>query len=183
MIGRGMLSKTSRRAVVVETYLGMLEEGYFEAKFAFEGLAAENVWKRPSEGMLSAGELAGHLAYWEAVMLAGEGGEPEPDLAKCRVKSPLIDARFASFAAAVADPPSEQHRNMTANQVWAELLRVHNEAVADFQARNPDLEDFAPGWFRHTNCWLLKYAVFHVGYHVGQVYSARHFLGETTPDN
>ena len=64
--------------------------GYYEVKFAFEGLADENVWKRPAEGLLSVGELAGHIAYWEAVRLAGEGEEPE----KCRVSSLLIDPRF-----------------------------------------------------------------------------------------
>ena len=59
---------------MVEVYLRLLEQGYDEVKFAFEGLADNNVWKRPAEGLLSVGELAGHIAYWEAVRLAGEGG-------------------------------------------------------------------------------------------------------------
>jgi hypothetical protein len=29
----------------------------------------------------------------------------------------------------------------------------------------------------------LEYAVFHTAYHVGQMYSVRHLLGEQTPDN
>ena len=60
---------------MMEAYLKVLELGYFEVKEAFEGLADENVWKRPAEGLLSVGELAGHIAYWEAVRLAGEGGD------------------------------------------------------------------------------------------------------------
>ena len=72
--------------MMVEAYLGVLELAYFEVQVAFEGLADENVWKRPTEGRLSVGELAGHIAHWEAVRLVGEGGEPEPDLAKCQVR-------------------------------------------------------------------------------------------------
>jgi DinB superfamily len=169
---------------MVEAYLGVLELGYFEVKVAFEGLADENVWKRPTEGLLSVGELAGHIAFWEAVRLAGEGGEPEPDLAKCQVSSPLIDRRFQYYPTTIAIPPSEQHLAMTAEQVCGELLRVHEEAVVHFKALNPDLESTPPGWPTYwTYGESLKYAVFHVSYHVGQMYSVRHLLGEETPDN
>src|SRR6184192_1602732 len=114
---------------MVEAYLEVLEEGYYEVTFAFEGLADENVWKRPAEGLLSVGELAGHIAYWEAVRLAGEvGEESKPDLARCRVSSPLIDQRFEYYPTTLAHPPSEQHLAMTAEQVCGELLRVHEEA-------------------------------------------------------
>src|SRR5436190_9121546 len=100
---------------MVEAYLSVLELGHYELKIAFEGLADENVWKRPATGLLSVGELAGHLAYWEAVRLAGEGGEqPEPDLARCRVRNPLIDHQFAYYPTTLATPPSEQHLSMTA---------------------------------------------------------------------
>ncbi len=169
---------------MLEAYLELLEEGYFEVKFAFEGLADENVWKRPAEGLLSVGELAGHIAYWEAIKLAGEGGKPAPDLAKCKVSSPLIDHRFRYYSTTVATPPSEEHLAMTAEQVCNELLRVHNEAVAYFKALNPDLESCPPGWeLGNDYRFFLKYAVFHVAYHTGQMYSARHFLGEEAPDN
>ncbi len=55
---------------MLDAYLEFLELAYFEVKFAFEGLANENVWKRPAAGLLPVGELAGHIAYWEAVRLA-----------------------------------------------------------------------------------------------------------------
>ncbi len=178
---------------MLEVYLRLLEQGYYEVKFAFEGLADENVWKRPAEGLLSVGELAGHIAYWEAVRLAGEGGESEPeangislqpDLAKCRVSSQLIDHRFGYHPTSIAKPPSEQHLAMTAEQVCSELLRVHEESVAHFKALNPDLASHAPGcpqgWTYGT---LLEYRVFHISYHTGQMYSVRHLLGEKTPDN
>lgn len=49
---------------MLETYLEILEEGYFEVKFAFEGLADENVWKRPAEGLLP-------LGRWPAILPTG----------------------------------------------------------------------------------------------------------------
>ena len=169
---------------MVEAYLTALELGYYEVTFAFEGLADENVWKRPAPGLLSVGELAGHIAYWEAVKLAGEGGEPEPDLAKCKVSSPLIDHQFGYYPTTIATAPSAQQRAMTAEQVCRELLRVHEEAVAHFKALDPDLERAAPGWPPHyTYGEFLRYAAFHVAYHTGQMYSVRHLLGEGTPDN
>jgi hypothetical protein len=178
---------------MLEVYLDLLEQDYFEMKEAFGGLADENVWKRPVEGLLSVGELAGHVAYWEAVRLAGEGqavslagegSEPDTDLPKSRISSPLVDPRFRYYPTTLATPPSEQHLAMTAEQVCNELLRVHEEAVAHFRALNPDLESPVPGWPEYwTYGTSLKYLVFHVGYHVGQMYSVRHLLGEQTPDN
>ena len=169
---------------MLEAYLAVLEEGYHEVKFAFEGMADENVWKRPAEGLLSVGELAGHIAYWEAVRLAGEEGEPQADLAKCRVSSLLIDHRFSYYPETIATPPSKAHRTMTAQQVCSELVRVHEEAVAYSKALNPDMDSCPPGCPpNHTYGACLKYLAFHVAYHAGQMYSARHLLGEGTPDN
>jgi DinB superfamily len=168
---------------MMETYLAVLETGYYEMQCAFEGLMDENVWKRPAEGLPSVGEIAGHLAYWEAVMLAGEGGA-EPDLAKCPVNSPLIDPRFGSLSTSINTSLSAEHLAMTAEQVSQEMLRVHKESVGHFKALNPRLDDPALGWSpRQTYSWLLEYAAFHVSYHAGQVFWARHLLGEKTPDN
>ena len=168
----------------MEAYLKVLELGYFEVKEAFGELADENVWKRPAQGLLSIGELAGHIAYWEAIRLAGEGGDNPPDLAKCRVSSFLIDPRFGYYPTTLVTPPSEQHLAMTAEQVCSELVRVHEESVAHFKALNPDLNSCPPGYPPHyTYDHFLQYAVFHVSYHTGQMYSARHLLGEQTPDN
>ncbi len=164
---------------MLETYLDLLDQDFYEAKFAFEGLADEHVWKRPAEGLLSVGEIAGHIAYWEAIRLAGEG----EDLSKCRVSSLLVDKRFRYYPDTIATPPSQQHLAMTAEQVCAELLRVHEEGVAHLKALNPDLGSAVPGLGQWTYGGQLNYLVFHVAYHVGQMYSARHLLGETPPDN
>ncbi len=165
---------------MLDVYLKLLEQDYFELGEAFKGLADENVWKRPAEGLLSVGELAGHIAYWEAIRLAGEG----EDLAKCKVASPLIDPRFRYYTTTIATPPSEQHLAMTAEQVHGELVRIHEESLAHFKAVNPDLGNAAPdlpGNFTYGA--QLEYLVFHIAYHTGQMYSARHLLGEEPPDN
>jgi len=167
-----------------EAYLEVLDEGYFEVTEAFKGLADDNVWKRPAAGLLSVGEIAGHVAYWQAVKFAGEGGKPRPDPAKCRVKSLLIDQRFSYYPTTLENPPSKEHLAMTAEQVCSELLRVHNESISYFKTLNPDLDSSPPGWpTNYSYRAMLTYAVIHVAYHVGQMYSARHLLGEETPDN
>ena len=170
---------------MVEAYLKVLELAYYEVGPAFDGLTDEHVWRRPAAGLLSVGELAGHIAYWEAVKLAGEGGGHSlPDPAKCRVYSPLIDRRFAYHPETLGSSPTEPLLAMTAPQVCSELLRVHEEAVTCFKALDPSLETSAPGWPpNETYDFFLTYAPFHVSYHVGQMYSARHLLGEQTPDN
>jgi hypothetical protein len=171
---------TTKGAGMLETYLKLLEQDYFELGEAFKGLADENVWKRPAEGLLSVGELAGQMAYWEAIRLAGEG----EDLAKCKVSCPLVDARFRYYSSTIRTPPSEQHMAMTAAQVHSELVRVHEESLAHFKALNPDLDSVSPGLpFNFTYGTSLEYLVFHIAYHTGQIYTVRHLLGEETVDN
>src|SRR5258708_16072541 len=109
---------------MLETCLKLLDQDYFEVGEALKGLSDENVWNRPAEGLLSVGEIVGHIAYWEAVRLAGEG----EDLAKCRVSSPLINPRFRYYTTTIATPPTEQHLAMTAEQACSELQRMHNES-------------------------------------------------------
>ena len=169
---------------MLDELLESLELGYFEVGEAFKGLADEHVWQRPPGGLLSVGELAGHIAYWEAVRLGydGEDGDSRPDLTKCKVKSLLVDERFRYYPSTLGQGPSSEHRAMTAEQVAKELVRVHKESVAHFRALNPDLTAKAPSW-HSTYADYLRYAAFHVAYHTGQMYSARHLLGEETPDN
>jgi len=162
-----------------QAYLDSLELGLFEAGEAFKGLADANVWRRPAPNLLSVGELAGHMAYWQAIRLAGEGEDP----AKCRVSSPLVDTRFRCYDATLAAAPGERHLAMGAEDVLAELTRVHRESVAHFRARNPDPESPVPGLPGWTYGEQLKYLVFHNAYHTGQIYSVRHLLGEHPPDN
>jgi len=170
---------------MLDVYLSMLDLGYFELGEAFKGLQDSHVWKRPAEGLLSIGELAGHISYWEAHKFAGEGtANLKPDHDKCQVKSLLIDERFSYYQKTLAAPPSDEQRAMTAEQVHREMVRIHEETFAYFKARNPDLDTAPKGYNPHFSYReLLKYAVFHISYHTGQMYTVRHLLGEETPDN
>jgi hypothetical protein len=176
-------------APMLDTYLDLLDLAYFEASVAFEGLADENVWKRPAERLVSIGELAGHIAFWEAMRFAAEGDESgRPKQETCRVKSILLDDRFSYYPHSMALPPSEEHQAMTAQQVWSELKRIHEESVSHLKSQNPHIDAPPPGWSSggstgFTLREMLKYQIFHVGYHVGQIYSARYLLGEEPPDN
>jgi hypothetical protein len=171
---------------MLDWHLKSLDLCYFEVTEAFKGLADENVWKRPAPGLLSVGELAGHIAYWEAIRYSGdaEDGSCSRDLADCKIKSPLLEERFSYYTKTVATPPSAEHLALTAEQVQNELLRVHKEAMDYLKALNPDMESPAPYWSPKSNYGeLLRYVAFHIAYHTGQMYSARHLLGEETPDN
>jgi hypothetical protein len=163
-----------------EAEVKQLELSVFELQFAFEGLAHENVWKRAAPHLLSIGELAGHCAYWQAVRLAGDGDDP----GQCRIKSPLVDRRFRYYPADAAEPLSPQLLAMTAADVHTELLRVHGEAMAALRQRAPYPEDPIPGCpAGFTYGAYLAYAGFHLAYHIGQMYTVRHLLGDATPDN
>lgn len=169
---------------MLEAYLEILEEAYYEVKFAFEGLADENVWKRPAEGLLSVGEHAGHIAYWEAMRFAGDGGNGDVALVKFDIDSVLLDHHFRYYPSTLATSPSAKLTTLTAEQVCNELLRVHAEAMERFKALNPDLDGVPPGQPEYfTYRASLKYGSFHVAYHTGQMFAARHLLGEETPDN
>jgi hypothetical protein len=174
-----------RMAESLEGYLEVLEEGYYEVKFAFEGLADENVWKRPAEGLLSVGELAGHIAFWEAVKLAPEGPQDESETPRSQISSPLVDPRFRYYQPTLASLPSEEQRAMTADQVCAELLRVHEEAVSHFKTLAPDPDTPVPAHIPYMRTYgpMMRYMAFHIAYHTGQMFSVRHLLREQTPDN
>lgn len=178
---------------MLETYLELLSEGYRELTFAFEGINDAHVWRRPSQQLLSIGEIAGHLIYWESVRLAGGGGERvqgengisfRPFIEKMKVSSVLIDYRFSYQPENIKLSPTAEQLAMTAAEIGSEVQRVHTECVATIRSLNPDLDTVVTGW---SEFWTyrnsLKYLIFHVGYHTGQIYTMRHMFGETTPDN
>jgi hypothetical protein len=170
----------------LDTYLDLLELTLFEADVAFEDLADENVWRRPDERLPSVGELAGHVVFWMATRFAGEGAGG-PDLSKCSIESPLVDPVFRYYDQPLSASPREGHRQMTAVQVKDEFMRVCRESMAQLKAKNPELDAPMPGWESDQNFSTLrealKYQVFHVSYHVGQIYTTRHLLGDNPPDN
>ncbi|MBX3110620.1 MAG: DinB family protein [Fimbriimonadaceae bacterium] len=167
-------------------YLAMFDEYYFEVGEAFRGLADDKVWRRPDPSILSVGELAGHIAYWEAVRYAGgsEGQTWESQAATSRIESPLVRPHFRYYTTTVAGPLPAGLETMTAAQVHAELVRVHKESMESLAASGVGLDDPVPGWPADTTVrGFLSYSLFHISYHTGQMYTVRHLLGDETPDN
>lgn len=145
------------------------DEAHREFAIALDGMPDEELWRRPHPRLLSVGELAGHVAYWQAVRTAGG----EENLA---AQSPLIDPRFRYYTGSVEAPVV---LSLTTEEVLKEVARIHDDAKA---ALGPhELDDPYPGWGTYGN--MVQYQVFHVAYHTGQAYSARHLLGHTPEDN
>ena len=152
------------------------DEGHREFAFAFDGLSDEDLWKRPHPRLLSVGELAGHVAYWQAVWTMG-GGDAKPDLSQLPIQSPLVDNAFRYYTLSVDETYSLP---MGTKAVLDEVMRVHAEAKKLVEGKEKD--DPYPGqWGTWGN--FVQYQAFHVAYHCGQAYSVRHLMGHETEDN
>lgn len=144
------------------------DEGHFEFSLAFENLSDEDLWKRPHPKLLSVGENAAHVAYWEAQRCAVE------------IVSPLNDAAFRYYTDEVDHPVTLP---MGTAEFLAEFKRVHAAAKDSIVAIDPSFEERVPDTEDATWGFYVQYAVFHAAYHTGQAYSVRHLLGHTTTDN
>ncbi|MDQ2985680.1 MAG: DUF664 domain-containing protein [Armatimonadota bacterium] len=141
---------------------------HWEFTLAFEDLADEDLWRRPHPSLLSVGELAAHVAYSESQL-------PQPI-----TQSPLVDKRSRYYLHQIDDPLVLE---LTVAQVLEELKSVHEAAVA--AASQVQNVDEAVHW-RDDWTWYecVKYmGCFHVAYHTGQAFSARHLMGHKTNDN
>jgi uncharacterized damage-inducible protein DinB len=146
------------------------DTAHWELGEAFKGLPDDVVWVRPHPRLLSIGEIAGHIAYWESMSFTGG-----------TATGPLVDPVFRYYDASSQEPPVA--KPLTAEQVYQEVERIHAAARAaqDSEPREPD----QPNPMREGWTWgqTLEYMVFHVGYHTGQIYSVRHLMGHETTDN
>lgn len=152
------------------------DEGHREFAIALGEISTEDLWKRAHPRLLSVGELAGHVAYWQAVWVLGEG-DPRPDLERLPVRSPLLDHAFRYYTGSVDSPV---RLDLDANRLLEEVMRVHEAAKAAVAVKGKD--DPYPGQWRTWGA-VVQYQVFHVAYHTGQAYSVRHLMGHETEDN
>jgi hypothetical protein len=152
------------------------DEAHREFAIALGDLPDADLWRRAHPRLLSVGELAGHVAYWQAVWVMGDG-DPRPDLDRLPVQSPFLAPDFRYYTSSV-DQPAQLALGPA--QVLEEVMRVHEAAKAVVAEKGKD--DPYPGqWGTWGN--LVQYQAFHVAYHTGQVYSVRHLLGHETEDN
>ncbi len=167
----------------LEGFLSVHELGWEEMDIALDGLKDENVWKRPAPELLSVGETVGHAVTWNAICLAGAGPVDNPDLSRLLVTSQLIDPVFQFYPDNLAAGVPQHLTSMTAAELRAEAKRVSDFVIERIKKDCNDVNAPLPGWEDRPWKRMLRYMAFHVGYHAGQVYSARHLLGEETPDN
>jgi uncharacterized damage-inducible protein DinB len=147
-----------------------LDTAHWEMSEAFKGLLDEDVWRRPVPQLLSIGELAAHIATGEAIFFFGEAG----------VESPLVTPAVRYYTSNVTAPFVLE---MGAAEVLEEVQRVHALCKASFAADPRDSGEPNPNREEWTWGATFEYQAFHVAYHTGQIYSARHLLGHETVDN
>jgi len=161
-----------------EVLVDSWDEAHREFAIALNGMPDDELWKRPHPRLLSVGEIAAHVAYWEGVKSCGLGFKP--DLEKLDIKSPLIDGAARYYNTSVDQP---MQLSLGTNEVMSEVKKIHEHWKAAVAELNPDLKDPVVGFQPWTWGAMLQYAAFHVAYHTGQVYSARHIFGHQTEDN
>lgn len=149
------------------------DEGHREFEIALAGTPDADLWTRPHPHLLSVGELAGHVTYYESRMTTGH-------LSAEQIVGPLVDRAFSYYNEGVGHPVN---MTMTTDELISEVKRVHHEARQRMVDLDPAGADLIPDRDGATWGGYLQYLVFHVAYHAGQVYSVRHLLGHLTEDN
>ncbi len=160
----------------LSTLIAAWGEAHREFDIVLGGIPDADLWRRPAPNLLSIGEIAGHVAYWQAVWTLG-GGNDRPDLAQFPIASPLIDHRFRYYT---TQRDEQVALELTTEQVATEVRRIHEVAKSVVEGKAGD-DPFPGQW--GTWGYFVQYQVFHVAYHAGQVYSARHTFGHETQDN
>lgn len=151
--------------------LRSIDDAVWELGEALTDFPEADLWRRPHPRLLSAGEIACHLAYWEAKSFVTIPPE-----------SPLVasaEARYYSVAVE-AEPLTPA---LVSAAVYEEIKRVHGLCREEFLRLAPDLAEENPrreGWTWEAT---VRYQAFHFAYHTGQIYSVRHLFGHETVDN
>lgn len=162
--------------------IAVLDHNYSEIGDAFDGIDAAHLHKRPTaDGTLAISEIAAHISYCEAYAIH------KVLLGKSRrewgLESPFFHSRNSYPPQMLEHPIHPKLVDYSAPDVLGEVKRIHQhcmDRLATFD-KSADLElEGAWGW-GNTIGSHLSYLVYHVAYHVGQIYLTRHFFGETTP--
>lgn len=167
---------TWREMSTLQPFIEAWDEAHRELVIALDAMPDDDLWVRPHPRLLSVGELAGHIAYWQAIWTLG-GGNPKPNLNELSLQSPLVLDRFRYFTSSV---DRAIQLDMGAATLLAEVERIHD--IAKEYLRGKEFGDPYPGQWG-TWGYFVQYQVFHVAYHTGQIYSVRHLLGHETLDN
>lgn len=150
------------------------DSAHWEFSLIFEELSNTDLWLRPDPKLLSVGELTCHMANAQI----GFAKKLDP---ACGIESPLARAEAGYYLSSVDQPIALP---MTVEEVAQEFDRVQKAVKHVFlrssAERETPLSFEGPG---RTFGEFADYMVFHVAYHTGQAFSARHLMGHRTNDN
>ncbi|MEQ1933622.1 MAG: DinB family protein [Fimbriimonadaceae bacterium] len=150
------------------------DSAHWEFSLVFEDLDDDDLWRRADPRLLSVGEIVCHMSYAQ-IMFATK---LDPG---CGVESPLAPEGASYYLHAVDSP---QVLAMSVEDIAKEFDRVQKAAKVVFlrseAERETPLTFEGPG---RTFGEFADYMVFHVAYHTGQAFSARHLMGHRTNDN
>ncbi len=155
---------------------------YFETDLAFGGLSPQNLHRRPGPGLLAISEHVAHVVRSEASIInRGLFGQSPRQWEDCLLRQP----EFGWPPTMLEGPINPELERMSVDEVMDAYLRQHSRCyeLAQTCHLSPD-HVFKDHWERCTTVRdRLRIAAYHVAYHTGQIYSARHLLGEETPEN
>lgn len=152
-----------------ERLMEAVDQAIWELGEALADFPDADLWKRPHERLLSVGEIAAHVAYWEASSFFSP-----------MFKSPLVTLEVKYYPSALAEP---HELKTSAEEVLQEIQRIHAACREWYFANLPDLAAVNTHRGNWTWAYTLQYLAFHVAYHAGQIYSVRHLLAHATVDN
>jgi hypothetical protein len=156
---------------------------YLDFDLVFQGLSQENLVRRPHPNCLAICEHVAHIMRSEASIVRRYlFGEPEELWADhWMLKAPFgwppdilaasIDPRFGSVEPEELKGFAHERHNAMVEYAEGIDLPIAFGFADDWADAAPTVEV------------RLRFAAYHVGYHVGQMYQTRHLLGDETPEN
>lgn len=167
----------------VKTLVDAWHWSYLDVEMAFDGMSHRTLHQRPHAQVPSVAEMVAHTVYSEASIVLryllgipkGQWGD-DPMLREPYGWPPRILAEPSPGWLLELDPPAVKERWLAQH---ARFLGAMSEfALAPDHRFDDEWTEAAPDVETR-----LRFAAYHVAYHVAQIYSNRHFLGEETPDN
>ena len=169
--------------IAVCTLVEAWDWSYVDFDMAFDGMSVETLHRRASPASISIAEMAAHTVYSEAsIILRYLLGIPKEEWGDHF----MLRDPYGWPPRILESPPRPELLKMSVEEVkqaWMEHHRVFVQRLQNFELPadhrfNDEWSDAAPDVETR-----LRFAAYHVAYHIGQIYALRQVLGEETPDN
>jgi hypothetical protein len=167
----------------VRTLVDAWDWSYVDFDLAFEGLSVETLHRRPSPVSISIAEIAAHTAYSEAsIILRYLLGIPKEEWGE----DFMLRDPYGWPPRVMEGPPLPQLLAMSVEEVKGAWIGHHRSfvdrlALFDLSADHRFTDEWADSAPNVET--RLRFAAYHVAYHIGQIYAIRQVLGEETPEN